>query len=313
MWRCGTASWSSVKGKGKAAMPGAIDANRNLASVLGWTPADFGCSQFDPELVTTITHYQQQHGLGADGVCGKITYGSVLLERQTILLGRQNASLDEIGVIAVCEAKRAWLQNIVDLPPAGASNYETCRKAIDDMIRSKAGLDWNWQQQYRDNYEWCGAFAAFAWRAAGLKHDLRYHFWSSTYRLDLFGHYRPFDAVTNPAPPPGQPRRQIVELDEHSGPLDARFSFDDPPRPGDILLVGGKHTAYGRHVTVVESYDDATGTFTTLEGNATGSGPSGGVRHGVIRHKRMVGLLSSQSPTTYHARRLIRPALTDLE
>jgi hypothetical protein len=293
-------------------MPSAIDSNRSLARALGWAPGDFACAHFDQELVNTIKTYQQQHGLIDDGLCGKNTYSTLLLERQTVLLGKQNASLADMGVIAVCEAKLVWLKNIIDLPPAGAANYEPCRKAIDDMIRSKQGLDWSWQQRYRDNYEWCGAFAAFAWRAAGLKRDLRYHFWSSTYRLDLFGSYRPFDSVANPAPA-DQSRRQMVELDEHSGPMDARFAFDDPPRAGDILLVGGKNTAYGKHVTIVESYDDATGTFTTLEGNATGPGPSGGVRHGVIRHKRMVGLLSSQPPTTYHARRLIRPALADLE
>ena len=235
-----------------------------------------------------------------------------MLERQTSLLAKQNASLEDMGVIAVCEAKLAWLKNIIDLPPTGTATYEPCRSAIDEMIRTKRGLDWSWQQPYRDNYEWCGAFAAFAWRAAGLARDLRYHFWSSTYRLDLFGHYKRFDTVDNPAPPQGQARRQLVELDEHSGPMDARFAFDDPPRPGDVLLVGGKNTGYGKHVTVVESYDDATGVFTTLEGNATGPGPSGGVRHGVIRHQRKVGLLSSQPPTTYHARRLIRPALLDL-
>jgi hypothetical protein len=290
----------------------AIDSNRNLATLLGWTSADFGCAHFDKELVDAITKFQQDHSLGADGICGRITYGALLAERQATLLAKQNRSIGDAGVIAVCEAKVAWLKNIVDLPPSSAPNYETCRKAIDDMIRTPKGLDWSWQKAYRDNYEWCGAFAAYAWRAAGLKRDLRYHFWSSTYRLDLYGCYEPFDTVKNPAPAAGQPRRQIVELDEHSGPMDARFAFDDPPRPGDILLVGGRNTAYGKHVTLVERYDEATGVFTTLEGNATGPGPSGGIRHGVIRHKRMVGLTSSQPPTTYHARRLIRPSLIDL-
>jgi hypothetical protein len=292
-------------------MSSAIEINRSLAQLLGWTPVDFACGHIDNELVAAVTALQQNHGLKPDGLCGKITYGALLHERQNGLLNKQSVSLEEAGVIAVCEAKLEWLKNIVDLPPAGATNYETCRKAIDDMIRSKRGLDWSWQKGYRDNYEWCGAFAAYAWRAAGLKRDLRYHFWSSTYRLDLFGSYEPFDTVKNPAPD-GCPRRQMVELDEHSGPMDARFAFDDPPRPGDILLVGGKGTAYGKHVTVVESFDESSGVFTTLEGNATGAGPSGGVRHGVIRTQRKVGLLSSLPPTTYHARRLIRPALVDL-
>jgi hypothetical protein len=291
----------------------ATERNRNLAERLGWSPADFGCGAFDSELVNAITSFQGgRPGLTADGICGKNTYSALLADRQAGLLARQDRTLEDAGVIAVCEAKLMWLQNIVDLPPAQTEAFEICRKAIDDMIRTKKGLDWTWQSEYRSNYEWCGAFASFAWRAAGLKRDLRYHFWSSTYRLDLFGHYKPFDTTANPKPPAGQPRRQIVELDEQSGPQDARFAFDDPPRAGDILLVGGKHTAYGKHVTVVESFDEATGVFTTLEGNATGAGPSGGIRHGVIRHKRAVGLAPSLPSTTYHARRLIRPAPSDL-
>ena len=286
--------------------------NRNLANLLGWAPADFGRMDFDGQLVEAIRVFQQSKGLGADGLCGRNTYSALLLERQATLRAGEARTIEACGVIAMCEAKIMWLKNIIDLPPASDARYETCRKAIDDMIRTDLGLDWTWQDAYRDNYEWCGAFASFAWRAAGLKRDLRYQYWSSTYRLELFGRYKRFDTVPNPPPAGGEPRRKIVDLDEHSGPMDARFAFDDPPRAGDILLVGGKNTAYGKHVTVVESFDEATGVFTTLEGNATGAGPSGGVRHGVIRHKRGVGLLASSSPTTYHARRLIRLSIADL-
>ena len=145
-----------------------------------------------------------------------------------------------------------------------------------------------------------------------MKLFLRKTYFSSNYRLDRFARYvAPFENTPNPRPAEG-PFRKLVELDERSGPLDAYFSQDAPPRPGDILLVGGKNTAYGKHVTLVESYDPLAGYFTTLEGNATGPGPSGGVRHGVIRTRRPVGLSNNAPLATYHARRLIRVAPSDL-
>jgi hypothetical protein len=294
---------------------GALDTNHALAKLLGWTPQDFGKSAFDNSLVSAIRDAQARLKVAIDGICGKDTYGALLAERQASLTSQQATSADWLahaGTIVICEAKRAWLRNIVDLPPEGASSYEACRKTIDDMIRSTDGLAWSWQTPYRDNYEWCGAFAAWSWHAAGLNLALRKTYFASTYRLDRYGSYdMAFENTPNPKPTSG-PLRKIVALDEHSGPLDAHFAHDDPPRPGDILLVGGKNTAYGKHVTIVESYDSTRGIFTTIEGNATGPGPTGGTRHGVIRGHRPVGLSNGVPTTTYHARRLIRPAPADL-
>jgi hypothetical protein len=294
---------------------GEIETNQSLANLLGWAPADFGASSFNTSLITAIREAQGKLGVTIDGLCGKYTYGALLKQRQEGLLAQRGTSVDwlaDAGTIAMCEAKATWLRNIVDLPPPNDTSYERCRKAIDDMIRSPAGLAWAWQPPYQDDYEWCGAFAGFSWRAAGLIIGLRKTYFASTYRLDRYGRYKEaFENTPNPRPTSG-PTRQIVELNEHSGPFDAHFANNDPPRAGDILLVGGKNTAYGKHVTIVESYDLTSGVFTTLEGNATGRGPTGGTRHGVIRGKRPVGLPNGSTPTTYHARRLMRPAPVDL-
>lgn len=294
---------------------GVVDSNQWYAHYLGWTPADFGCTELDANLVAAVRTAQARLSVGVDGVCGAATYAALLAERQKALLDGLSGSADPLadaGCIALYEAKRTWLRDIIDLPPAGTPAYVESQQAIEQMIRSEAGLGWSWiDPPYQRNFEWCGAFASYAWRAAGLGLAWRYTFFASTFRLDCWGRYQPFEKIANPRAV-GDAPRQMIELDESSGPLQAHFGDGDPPRAGDILLVGGVNTAYGKHVTIVESYDTSTGTFTTLEGNATGVGPTGATRHGVIRGHRGVGLAKGAAATTYHARRLIRPALSDL-
>jgi hypothetical protein len=294
---------------------GVIESNQWYANLLGWTPGDFGGRAIDAGLVAAIKDTQSRHQLGVDGVCGPATYGALLADRQQRLRSQLPSSaepLADAGRIALCEAKQVWLRNIIDLPAAGTPAYARSQTAIDQMIRSEAGLHWWWlDQPYRGNFEWCGAFASYAWRAAGLALPWRYTYFASTFRLDCWGRYQAFENTPNPRPEAGTPRK-MIELDEASGPMQAHFGTADLPRAGDILLVGGVNTAYGKHVAIVENYDTSTGVFTTLEGNATGAGPAGGTRHGVIRGHRPVGLPKGASPTTYHARRLIRPAPSDL-
>ena len=294
---------------------GATETNQWYASLLGWSPADFGGTAVDASLVAAIADMQTRSQLHVDGICGPATYGALLADRQkrvTAAIGSSADPLKDAGSIALYEAKQVWLRNIVDLPPAGTAAYLASQNTIDQMIRSEAGLGWSWlDQPYSRNFEWCGAFASYAWRAAGVALPWRYTYFASTFRLDCWGRYQAFEKTPNPRPTTGTPRK-MVDLDESSGPMQAHFDDDDPPRAGDILLVGGVNTAYGKHVTIVESYDTSTAMFTTIEGNATGAGPTGGTRHGVIRGRRPVGLPRGAPSTTYHARRLIRPALSDL-
>ncbi len=294
---------------------GIDESNRWYADLLGWVPEDFGCSAINAELVVAIRHAQERLKVEPDGACGPLTYRTLLEERRDQLRAGLASSADPLadaGRIALCEAKQTWLRDIIDLPPAGTKAYVRSQPLIDHMIRSEAGLNWSWiDQAYNRSFEWCGAFASYAWRAGGVALPWRYTYFASTFRLDCWGRYQTFQQTPNPRPATGI-LRKMIELDESSGPLDAHFPDGSPPRAGDILLVGGVNTAYGKHVTLVESYNTSTGMFTTIEGNATGAGPAGGTRHGVIRGQRPVGLPRGGSATTYHARRLIRPAPSDL-
>lgn len=295
----------------------AIAWNRGYAAKLGWTVADLGADDFDNELVRRVEDVQAQLGVEVDGLFGPASYAA-WLAAQSAALAREAVSaiggtvLAVAGRIALAAAKQLWLRTVVD-PPDGSERYAASRRVVDALIRSDDGLGWGWESAYRKNgdYAWCGSLAAWGWRAAGVPLPLRKRYFASTYRLDRFARYRATGDEAAPSPPPDA-RRQLVELDEDSGPDDAVFADGSEPRAGDILLVGGERTGYGKHICLVEAYDLATGVFTTVEGNGTGATPRGGRIHGIVRTQRPVGLGRDEPRTRYHARRLIRPSLHDL-
>lgn len=119
--------------------------------------------------------------------------------------------------------------------------------------------------------EWCGFFAGFCLISAGVRAQL---LWQkspaeaggigSTYRL-----------------------HRLCMLDERR-----RITSPGDIRPGDIVSVGReKRPAYGEHIVIaagsVTPFDEQS-TFPTVEGNASGKGPTGDTYEGVVRRSRMV-------------------------
>lgn len=223
------------------------------------------------------------------------------------------------GEVAVQTAHKAWEQLIVE-PTRRGTERESARW-IDSIIRTPAGLNWSWLQDEFDvgtDFEWCGAFAAHAWAAAGLEVELRELYFSSTSRLSAYAAYHPhFGTIRegavrarHPRPTREEERRVRLVLDERSTVEDLLVA----PRAGDILLVGYPGSRFGTHVCLVESWDAERCGFRTIEGNARGEWPDGKRRpgvQGVTKNFRQLGLAPGE--TGYHARRLIRPALHDLE
>jgi hypothetical protein len=297
-----------------------IELNRRYARALGWKATDVGASAIDGDLVGAVRDFQRREpGLVADGVLGPLSYQRWLDERLESDLGGLahlggDALVRRAGGLAVARAKSLWLNGIID-PPTRSERHDRSRRFIDDFIRGPGGLLWGWEAPYVQNgdFEWCGSFVATAWSAVRLGARWRESFFASAYRLDRWGQYLAMERARNPVHPE-QPRRYL-RLDERSSAAHVSFAEGDEhadPQPGDILLVGGEGTGFGKHITLVESWDPDTGRFTTLEGNATGAGPSGERIHGVVRTTRRVGLDRGLPPTTYHARRLIRPSPHDL-
>jgi hypothetical protein len=162
-----------------------------------------------------------------------------------------------------------WHQDIYD--PARSDNSiraAACKKAIDGFIRR--GLGWTWEPPYAGDsaFEWCGALAAACWPR--IKPELRKTYFASTYRLDRYARYQSVNGEKNKGS-----GRLIAELDENSKSL----PFE--PRAGDILIIGPAGSGYGKHITLVESFDGRH--FATIEGNGNGLGPDHKKRQGVVR------------------------------
>ena len=214
-------------------------------------------------------------------------------------------ALRTAGERALAEARSLWLFDVVDprrldLSPLAARS----KKVIDECIRSSSGLGWSWESPYAGDgaYEWCGAFAARCW-SGSISLEARKLYFSSTYRLDRWGKYRPVIGENVRLPIGQGPRRICLEVDERTE------SIATTPRAGDILLVGDGKPGYGDHVTIVVDYDATTKMFRTLEGNGIGAGPDGLRRQGIVSAHRPLG---ARDGHRYIARRLIRPGLDDL-
>lgn len=156
------------------------------------------------------------------------------------------------GERAVERALIEWRQDIRE--PRG--------KVADGPILTRyirEGLGWTWIDDYQNRaFEWCGAFAAWAWREA-LSAEVRKKHIASTYRL----------------------REWARNTSREVGGLSAA-------RPGDIAVVG-ERKAWGDHITLIERVEEDGSGAWTIEGNATGEGPTPGAKmEGVIRRFRPV-------------------------
>lgn len=135
---------------------------------------------------------------------------------------------------------------------------------IDDYIRGPQGLTWETAQaspwvagvRYTQNgqFFWCGAFAAFCYGVAGLSQEIRKKHFASTNRL----------------------------LSWSRGTQ--RYVEPNALRPGDVVVMSDASTPSGRHIGICTEVSGAY--VNTIEGNATGTGPSGRKMEGVIRGSR---------------------------
>jgi hypothetical protein len=203
------------------------------------------------------------------------------------------------GQRAFAEGLRMWHLDVIDPKRSDTTERATRSRQVIDAILKASG--WTWEVPYKGDgqVEWCGLFAGACWRAAGLDPKWLATFWASTYRLDTWARYRPWDKHANPRPAQG-PYRLMAEL----LPTSTTLPFE--PAMGDILVIGDGQPPMGDHIAVVESYDAGTRTFKTVEGNGSGLGPDGKRRQGIVRAERKLG------GEGYCARRLIRPSPADL-
>lgn len=218
-------------------------------------------------------------------------------------------TLEEKQRLAVQAAEEFWKLDIID--PSSKDHSERAergRKFIDSIIRTKAGLNWSWEKEYKGDgdFAWCGAFVAACYAKAGLQLKYREKNFASTYRLDRWPQGIGADIDKD---------RQVTMDDSkvrkyckcESGTVVKDFG----PRPGDILLVG--ENGHGHHITLIQTvtYDGIFPVISTIEGNGYGEFPGGAHGQGVIKKTRRVEYKKENSIAPFM--RIIRPALADFE
>lgn len=156
-------------------------------------------------------------------------------------------------------AHRAWRSRVVE--PDKDGDPANSAQVIDSYIRGPMGGGWSWLDEYVRNGQsaWCGMFAAYCYRSAGIKAAIARKVFPSCYRLysSWFGSDR------------------YVPLSEVES--------------GDVLVVGSVKPGankWGYHITIVEDVNLSLGTVNTFEGNAHGLGPDGQRYEGVVKQVR---------------------------
>lgn len=59
--------------------------NAASAAKLGWDPSWFGCTDFDEELIKSISKWQKRNGLTADGMLGPVSFRRIVAERNSAM------------------------------------------------------------------------------------------------------------------------------------------------------------------------------------------------------------------------------------
>jgi uncharacterized protein YijF (DUF1287 family) len=149
--------------------------------------------------------------------------------------------------LVVAAALAEWRRVVRDAPSGHA-----------DILRYyHQGLGWTWQRYPAPGAQWCGAFAAFCWRAAGLDRSVRYKRLASVYRITRWCSGE-------------QGRLRAVLL--------------DAIQPGDILLIGDNDGP--SHIGIAIAAPDESGQVETIEGNSVATLGDGTRGEGVVRRLR---------------------------
>ena len=224
----------------------------------------------------------------------RVANGGALGPGGALMLDASHLGQDALLAIAqgraVLAARETWKKGIRE--PSG-DKVAAHRKKKDDPL-NKIFADAGWSRYgvtaittkkgHKKVADWCGMFvAAHMFRGGGLDQELRAGFLHTTNVLDFFQYQQKANAARAPKSVWADgawhdlhtyhgargslrkwtPRATITSAMEAKTPLDIR--------PGDVVLIDHKGNKKSpQHITMVESYDPATQTLVTIEGNTRG-------------------------------------------
>jgi hypothetical protein len=187
----------------------------------------------------------------------------------------EDAALAILQARAVAEARTTWRADT--LHSSGAPTPH--RDELDDVFADAGyGQDKVFDGAGGKLADWCGMFAAAnMFRASALDRQLRMAFAHTDNVYDFFNYTANVNPERTPVSIWAEGRWWTVEA-YHAARGLKRTHVQGPDaaadiRPGDVALIrhdGVKPAlALANHIVMVESYDVATGTLTTIEGNVT--------------------------------------------
>ncbi len=187
--------------------------------------------------------------------------------------------LARAGELAVAEAERMFVLDVVDPPAGDRRPLAALWLAIINDIIHRAGWTWiRYRGNERGAAQWCGHFAAACWRTAGIDPKWLATFWASTLRLAAWARYRKWNE-TSAGVKPATAARMLIGV----GAGERAFPDGSLPRAGDIVIVGDGTPIEGDHITLLISYDPVAGAWHTISGNGGGVGPDGKRREGIVK------------------------------
>ena len=163
-------------------------------------------------------HLQRENGQLRLALADQGVLAHAVNDEAIVMAERVRRQLQELEV--------SFFKDIAE-PPKGLTGTH---QEITARICGPEGLNWDWTEPYMRNgqFAWCGAEAAYALRAAGLKPSIRRRVMPSCYRLYEFCHNE------------DNGKRVVPHISK--------------AEPGDIVVVGNEQSPrWGSHITTLLS------------------------------------------------------------
>lgn len=195
----------------------------------------------------------------------------------------QDAALAMLQSLSVVAARDRWKKGKSTETPDAANAGKGARTELDDIFKDSGWSDRVNKDENGRIYDWCGMFVVSSYfKGAGMASQLRAGFYHVDNVKDFFQYQQAHNADRAPASiwADGQwwglhdyhQQRGSVRLWTPRATIQASLKAGSSPeiRPGDTCLIdhGGGNSP--SHIVMVESYDAATRTLVSIEGNTYG-------------------------------------------
>lgn len=258
--------------------------------------------EWDSQTVRAVAAWQAAHSLLVDGMVGPQTRSA--MDKQWRATPEPHPAAPSapgwlpLANHIVAIAQHDWNKNISEVDTTAGGGLAAIFR---DSGWSRYGIDFS--AATKKPKDWCGMAVASWYARAGLNPIHRRSFWATenvrsffSYAVEGNTHHRTARLVDASNSGnwtdierwhAGQNASRRWTNVQRIRQLGSAGVKQLPIAPADIVLIShGGHVSGANHITLVESYAPDSGELVTLEGNASGDGPSGSATDAVVRVAR---------------------------